>query len=98
MAKALLRYGGDASQLLDVCRARIVFDAAEDLAACVRLVCGAGAAAARGRGPGRAVRVLRVRSSMGQGYEGQLTSGFRVGPCPVFSLPPTCLPNAAAGL
>lgn len=85
MVKALLRYDGDVSRLLDVCRARIVFSTVKDLLACARQVCGRSAA-----GEGRAVRIRRVRSSLRPGYEVGLFDGLRVMLCPPPPLhPPT---------
>jgi hypothetical protein len=74
--KALLHYDGDVSRLLDVCRARIAFDAVGDLEACARRVFAAAAAAATG--DGGALRIRRVRNSMRPGYDGVLSDGFRV--------------------
>ena len=81
MAKTLLHYDGDVSRLLDVCRARIVFNTMEDLLACARLVC-------CGYAPGnnRAIRIRRVQNSMLPGYDGVLANGFRVS-LSVFLLP-----------
>jgi hypothetical protein len=52
--KAAVCYGGDASRLLDVCRARLLFAGAEDLAACLRTVIADGSGA----------RVVRVRGRL----------------------------------
>jgi hypothetical protein len=84
--KALLCYDGDVSRLLDVCRARIAFDALGDLEACARRVFAAAVAAAAAvtaeggaaAGGGGALRIRRVRNSMRPGYKGMLTDGFRV--------------------
>ncbi len=79
MAKALLRYDGDASRLLDVCRARVVFDTAAELVECLRLV----------SRPSAGARIRRIRSSMLPGSEEALAGGFRVRPRPP---PPTSPP------
>jgi hypothetical protein len=56
-AEALVCYGGDVSRLLDVCRARIIFDGLSDLLACLELVAA--------HGP--ELRVVRVRSGLQDG-------------------------------
>ena len=68
MAKALMCYNGDVSRLLDVCRARIVFETVHDLVACLRLV----------SMPSAGVRIRQIRNSMHPGFEDLLTGGIRV--------------------
>jgi hypothetical protein len=68
MAKAALCYGGDASRLLDVCRARIVFDSVPDLVSCLRVMLL----------PSAGARIRRIRNSMRPGFEEALAGGFRV--------------------
>jgi hypothetical protein len=68
MAKVLMCYDGDASRLLDVCRARIVFDTVPDLVSCLRHVSLHSSGA----------RIRRIRNSMRPGFEEPLTGGFRV--------------------
>jgi hypothetical protein len=96
--KALLCYDGDVSRLLDVCRARIAFDALGDLEACARRVFAAAAGAATAvtaeggaaAGGDGALRIRRVRNSMRPGYDGVLSGGFRVAsPAPFPFFPPT---------
>ena len=65
--KVLTCYSGDVSRLLDVCRARLVFDSAAGAAACLALVAAA---------PG--VRVVRVRNSLREEHDSWSTAGFRV--------------------
>ncbi len=54
MEKATVCYGGDVSLLLDVCRARVLFEGAADLEACLRAVIADGSGA----------RVVRVKSRL----------------------------------
>ncbi len=68
-AKAAGCYAGDASRLLDVCRARAAFDSVGALAACV---------AAASAAPG--VRVVRVKNLMRAEGDAWGTCGFRVRP------------------
>ncbi len=77
MTKALACYDGDASRVLDVCRARAVFAAVPDLAACLRRILAAAAPPPPGGGGG-GVRIRRIRSSMRPGFEEALAGGFRV--------------------
>ena len=87
MEKTLACYGGDPSRLLDVCRARLVFDTAAALLRGVDAVLG-------GAGPpetGAAVRIVRVRNGFKEagGSEAGLALGFRVRirvVCPSLSL------------
>ena len=65
--KAVICYGGDVSRLLDVCRARLAFATAADLACCLEAVCGAPQA-----------RVVRVRNWLSPGHDPALTAGYRV--------------------
>ena len=67
MTKALACYDGDASRLLDVCRARIVFETLQDLVACLRLLAL----------PSSCAKIRRIRNSMRPGFEDALI-GFRV--------------------
>ncbi len=71
--KAQSCYGGDAGQLLDLCRARLVFPEAGGAAACLRAVAA---------DPG--ARVLRVRNGMRD--DGVGGGGFRVRPPPPLAL------------
>ena len=62
--KAAACYGGDVSRLTDLCRARLVFDDAAGVAACLERICA-----------DAAVRVVRVKDGMGGG---ELSVRFRV--------------------
>ena len=66
--KALACHGGDVSLLTDVCRARILFEEAGDVAACVRAVAACGGEA----------EVVRVRNGMDPRRDARATMGFRV--------------------
>ncbi len=68
MAKVSQCYNRDASRLLDVCRAQIVFETVPDLVSCLRLVLL----------PSAGVRIRRIWNSMRPGFEEALTGGFRV--------------------
>jgi hypothetical protein len=66
--KAASCYKGDVSRLLDIARARLYFESAADLLACVELVCG--------QDP--AVRVVRVKNWLHETHDSDRTAGFRV--------------------
>ena len=66
--KALARRGGDAARLLDVCRARILFERVADVCACLEAV----------RAQRREVRVLRVANGMAPDRDAAPSGGFRV--------------------
>ena len=73
--KALACYDGDVSRLLDVCRARLVFDGVGGLAACLRAI-----RAGPASGPPEAeVEVVRVKNWMREDHDQWSTMGFRVG-------------------
>ena len=61
--KARACYGGDPSHLLDICRARLIFGTAAELAACLSAVLDS-AAAPVPTCHGGAVRVVRVRNRL----------------------------------
>jgi hypothetical protein len=65
--KALACYGGDASRLLDLCRCRLAFRRAADLAHCLALIEADGG-----------VRVARLANTLAPGHPARLTAGFRV--------------------
>jgi hypothetical protein len=65
--KALTCYGGDPSRLLDLCRRRLVFGRAADLAVCL------GRMAADG-----AVRIVRVKNHLRANADTRASAGFRV--------------------
>jgi hypothetical protein len=78
VAKAARCYRGDASRLLDICRARIVYGGAAGL------LRGLEAIRAAGGGSGAdGVRVVRVRNGLRGGTDGGRTAGFRVSACPL---------------
>ena len=66
--KARICYGGDLSLLLDIARARLLFESAADLLECVSLVCTGDVD----------VRVVRVKNSLHDKHESADTAGFRV--------------------
>ena len=66
--KAASCYRGDVSRLLDVARARLLFESAADLAACLELVCD--------QDP--AVRLVRVKDWLHAAHDSDSTAGFRV--------------------
>jgi hypothetical protein len=66
--KATVCYGGDVSRLLDVCRARALFDGPAGILACL------GAIGA----PGSGAVVVRVKNSLRPGHDSRLTGGYRV--------------------
>jgi hypothetical protein len=66
--KAAACYGGDASRLVDICRARIVFKGVVDLCTCFKAVCDA-----------PDVRVVRVKNSLAAAHDTRLAAGYRVG-------------------
>ena len=68
MEKALTCYGGDVSRLLDVCRARLVFQRAAGLLA-----------AARAAAADPAAAVVGVKNGMRMEESAAGTAGFRVG-------------------
>jgi hypothetical protein len=70
--KVLVCYGGDASRLLDVCRGRILFGSAADLARCLELMLADAAAGA--------VQIVRIRNSLCESFDAWVTAGFRVQP------------------
>ena len=72
--KVVTCYGGDASRMLDLCRARIIFTRVRDLARCVGLVC-------RECADGD-VRVERLRNRFTSEHNSKLSGGFRVPPRP----------------
>jgi hypothetical protein len=86
MEKALMRYGGDVSKVLDVVRCRILFEHVADLHDCLRVI--------RSQSP--AVKILRIMNSMHLQHEALLTGGFRVR-LPQRGAPPTCLSNTHLG-
>ena len=65
--KALVCYGGDASRLLDVCRARVVVADMAGLARCLERVA-----------EDSAVRVLRVKDGVGCERDPAVHGGYRV--------------------
>ena len=67
IAKALSCYGGDVSRLLDVCRCRLAFRGATELAACLELV-----------ETDRRICIVRVSNTLVPGRAARLTAGFRV--------------------
>jgi hypothetical protein len=67
IAKATTRYSGDASRLLDLCRARIVFERAADLVRCFEAVRGS---------PG--VTIVRVRNGLSPALDSCPIAGYRV--------------------
>jgi hypothetical protein len=67
--KVLTCYLGDASRVVDLCRARILFDRSADIAACLEGIRAA-----------PAVRIVRVKNFMAAGHDSWRTAGFRVGP------------------
>ena len=79
-------YGGDASRLLDVCRARIAFDSVADLLACLETIVAADDSwvpqALPGpmpaAGPPGGVIVVRVRNGLSSAYKPADTAGYRV--------------------
>ena len=66
--KAASCYRGDVSRLLDVARARLLFESAAGLAACLELVCD--------QDP--AVRLVRVKDWLHAAHDSDSTAGFRV--------------------
>lgn len=90
--KAVVCYGGDASRLLDVCRARIAFDSLADLVACLEaIVCNSpgsesvSCSAEFGSrpensdlGPPGGVIVVRVRNGLSLAHNSRSTAGYRV--------------------
>jgi hypothetical protein len=68
-AKALLCYGGDVSQLTDICRARILLGDPQGMAACLTAIEADGT-----------VRVVRAASSLSPSSSSRPTAGFRVRP------------------
>ncbi len=73
VAKAACCYRGDASRLLDICRARIVYGGAAGLRRGLEVIRAAGGD--RGKG---GVRVVRVKNGLRKGCDAGLTAGFRV--------------------
>ena len=73
--KARACYGGDPSHLLDICRARLIFGTAAELAAGLSAVLDSAAAPVPNCG---AVRVVRVRNSLREDCDAASTCGFRV--------------------
>jgi hypothetical protein len=73
--KALGRYGGDVSRVLDLCRARLSFAAPDGLARALAALAGGGAGGAAGGG---GVRVVRARNTMRPGDDPAVNSGLRV--------------------
>jgi hypothetical protein len=67
LGKLATRYGGDPSRLVDLCRQRLVFDRAADLATCLE---------AMRADP--SVEILRVRNSMAPEHDSVASAGFRV--------------------
>jgi hypothetical protein len=65
--KALACYGGDASRLLDLCRCRLAFPRAADLARCLAVI-----------EADTGVRVARVSNTLAPDHPARLTAGFRV--------------------
>ena len=88
--KARACYGGDPSHLLDICRARLIFGTAAELAAGLSAVLDSAAAPVPNCG---AVRVVRVRNSLREDCDAASTCGFRVCPPPAGS---TCAPPVEA--
>jgi hypothetical protein len=79
VGKAAFCYGGDASRLLDLCRARIVFADPAGLAACAASVLAEAARAdALGPGPPAGVVVVRVKNGLRLRHDPDRTGGFRV--------------------
>jgi hypothetical protein len=66
--KCLTCYGGDASRVVDLCRARILFDRVADLTACLEAM----------QAGQPSVRIVRVKNLMAAGYDSWATGGFRV--------------------
>jgi len=64
--KAMRSYGGDLSQLLDICRQQIVFSSMGDLVQCLGQIADDGG-----------VRVVRVKNRMSRGYDGNSSMGYR---------------------
>ena len=83
--KARACYGGDPSHLLDICRARLIFGTAAELAAGLSAVLDSAAAPVPNCG---AVRVVRVRNSLREDCDAASTCGFRVCPPPPVRLAP----------
>ena len=68
--KATVCYGGDVSRLLDICRARLVFDDAAGILACLAAV----------EAPAAGAVIVRVKNSLKPGHDSRLTGGYRVRP------------------
>ncbi len=68
LEKAGTCYRGDVSRVVDVVRARLRFESAAGLLACLERVCG----------PGSGARVLRIKNSLHDGHDSRSTAGFRV--------------------
>ncbi len=54
IAKAAVCYGGDVSRLIDLCRARVVFEDTGALCACLELI----------ESVGQSVETVRIKNSM----------------------------------
>jgi len=65
--KLLACYGGDASRLLDVCRARILFTGIADVLRCAKAV----------QAAAPLVRIVGTKNSLRTGHDSRLTGGYR---------------------
>ena len=66
--KLLACYGGDASRLLDVCRARILFTGVADVLRCAKAV----------QAAAPLVRIVGAKNSLRPGHNSRMTGGYRV--------------------
>jgi hypothetical protein len=67
--KVAVCYGGDVSRLIDLCRARMVFEDTVALCACLELI--------ESR-DGQPAEVVRIKNSMHEQHNSRRTAGFRV--------------------